>query len=52
MSKLTAGILKEIVEKLPEDYLVEFKDGKTNSYLLSDDIGIKISEKRLILTKY
>ena len=43
MSELTIETLKEIVEKLPNDYLVEFKDRKDATYQASDDINIKIS---------
>ena len=52
MSELTIETLKEIVEKLPNDYLVEFKDRNDATYKVSDDINIKISEKKLVLKPY
>lgn len=52
MSELTIETLKEIVEKLPKDYSVEFKDRNDATYKVSDDINIKISEKKLVLKPY
>lgn len=52
MSKLNIETLKEIVEKLPDDFLVEFKDKEGSTFTLSDDINIKVSEKKLVLKKY
>lgn len=49
MSELNIKTLKEIVEKLPDNFLVEFKDRNDVIYHISDDISIKISEKKLIL---
>ena len=45
MSELNIEILKEIVEKLPDDFLVEFKDKEGSTFTLSDDINVKVSEK-------
>ena len=52
MSELTIEVLKEIVEKLPDDYIVEFKDREGSPFILSDDINVKISEKKLVLKRY
>ena len=45
MSELTIEVLKEIVEKLPDDFIVEFKDRNGSTVTVSDDINVKISEK-------
>ena len=52
MSELTIEVLKEIVEKLPNDFIVEFKDRNSSTFTVSDDINVKISEKKLILRIY
>ena len=52
MSELNIEILKEIVEKLPDDFLVEFKDNEGSTFTLSDNINVKVSEKKLVLKKY
>ena len=52
MSELTIEVLKEIVEKLPNDFIVEFKDRNGSTFTVSDDINVKISEKKLILRTY
>ena len=52
MSELTIEVLKEIVEKLPNDFIVEFKDRNGSTFTASDDINVKISEKKLILRTY
>ena len=52
MSELTIEVLKEIVEKLPNDFIVEFKDRNGSTFTVSDDINVKISEKKLILRIY
>ena len=52
MSELTIEVLKEIVEKLPNDFIVEFKDRNGSTVTVSDDINVKISEKKLVLKKY
>ena len=46
MSELTIEVLKEIVEKLPNDFIVEFKDRNGSTVTVSDDINVKISEKK------
>ena len=52
MSELSIEILKEIVEKLPNDFIVEFKDRNGSTVTVSDDINVKISEKKLVLRTY
>ena len=52
MSELNIEILKEIVEKLPDDFLVEFEDTNGSTYVVSDNISVKVSEKKLVLKKY
>lgn len=52
MSELTIEVLKEIVEKIPDDFIVEFKDNEGSTFTLSDDINVKVSEKKLVLKKY
>lgn len=52
MSELTIEVLKEIVEKLPNDFIVEFKDRNGSTDTVSDDINVKISEKKLVLRTY
>lgn len=52
MSELSIGVLKEIVKKLPNDFIVEFKDRNGSTVTVSDDINVKISEKKLVLRTY
>lgn len=52
MSELSIEILKEIVEELPDDFIVEFKNREGYTVTVSDDINVKISEKKLILRTY
>ena len=52
MAELNIEILKEIVEKLPDDFLVEFKDNEGSTFTLSDNINVKVYEKKLVLKKY
>ena len=52
MSELSIEILKQIVEKLPDDFIVEFKNREGSTVTVSDDINVKISEKRLVLRTY
>ena len=52
MSKLNIETLKEIVEKLPDDFLVEFEDINGSTYTVSDNISVKVSDKKLVLKKY
>ena len=52
MSELNIEILKQIVEKLPDDFIVEFEDISGSTCIVSDNINVKVSEKKLTLRKY
>ena len=52
MSELNIEILKQIVEKLPNDFIVEFEDINGSTCIISDNINVKVSEKKLTLKKY
>jgi len=52
MAELNIQTLKQIIEKLPEDYLVEFKDKEGFVTKLSDNIQVNISEKKLVFVSY
>ena len=52
MSELNIEILKQIVEKIPNDFIVEFEDINGSTCIVSDNINIKVSEKKLTLKKY
>ena len=51
MSELTIDVLKQIIERIPEDYIIEVNTGK-NTHQLSDQIQIDISGKRITFSKY
>ena len=51
MTALTIEVLKKIVDKLPEDYTVEFDNGE-NIDPIGDKLEIDVSMKKLILKKY
>ena len=51
MSELTIDVLKQIIERIPEDFIVEIDTGQ-NVHKLSDQIQIDISGKKLIFNKY
>lgn len=51
MSQLTIEILKEIVDKLPKDFIVGFND-KDVDYIISDKFEVDVSSKKLVLKKY
>ena len=52
MAELNIQTLKQIIEKLPEDYLVEFKDKEGFVTKLSDNIQVNISEKKLVFLSH
>ena len=52
MAVLNIEVLQEIVEKLPKDFTVEFEDREGVACQLSDDISVKVSEKKLVFRKY
>ena len=47
MSELTIEVLKEIVEKVPDDFIVGFDD-----LVVSDKFEVDVSGKKLVLKKY
>ena len=51
MDILDIATLKEIIEKVPEDFDAEFNNRNT-TYQLSDKFEIDVSGKKLILKKY
>lgn len=51
MTALSIEVLKKIVDNVPEDYTVEFNNGKT-VYCADDKVEIDVSLKKLILKKY
>ena len=48
---LNIEVFKKIIEKIPEDFEVEFDDG-TNTIPISDKIQFDVSGKTLIFRKY
>ena len=52
MAELNIEILKQIVEKLPDDFIVEFEDINGSTCIVSDNINIKVSKKKLTQKKY
>jgi len=52
MAVLKIEVLKEIVEKLPDDFEVEFKDREDSVFPVSDEITVKIDDKKLVLKLY
>lgn len=51
MDILNISNLKKIIEKVPEDYEIEF-EGRDGTHKISDRIEIDVSGKKLILKKY
>lgn len=51
MSELTIEILKEIVDKLPDDFTVGFNDRKVD-HMISDKFEVDVSSRKLVLKKY
>ena len=52
METLSVGVLKGILEKLPDDFIVEFEYSQGKVCSLSDDVRVKVSEKKLVLSLY
>lgn len=52
MAILTIEILKSIVEKLPEDFEIELRDKRGAVYSVSDEVTVKVSDKKLMLRLY
>ena len=51
MTSLSIEVLKKIVENIPDDYTIEFDNGKT-AYNVDDKVEIDVSLIKLILKKY
>lgn len=51
MAILEIKVLKEIIEKVPEDYEIEFTNGK-NIFKLCDKFEIDVTEKKIRFQKY
>ena len=51
MDVLDIATLKKIIEKVPEDFEVEFDDRDT-THKISDKVEIDVSDKKLILKIY
>ena len=52
MAVLDIEVLKGIVEKLPDDFTVEFEDRDGSVSQVSDEVTVKVSEKKLMLKLY
>lgn len=52
MAVLDIEVLKEIAEKLPDDFTVEFEDRDGSVSRVSDEVTVKVSEKKLLLKFY
>ena len=48
MAILSVGVLKQIIENLPEHYMVEYDNGTTTTPV-SDKVELDISGEKLIL---
>lgn len=51
MTALTIDVLRKIIEHIPDDFTVEFSDGKNNS-TIDDKVEIDVSLQKLILKRY
>lgn len=51
MAILEIKVLKEIIEKVPEDFEIEFTSGK-NVFKLGDKFSIDMSEKKITFEKF
>lgn len=51
MTALTIEVLKKIVEHIPDDYTIEFDNGKSKSSI-DNKIEIDVGLEKLILKKY
>lgn len=49
MTTLTIGTLKKLIEHMPDDYSVEFKNNNDIISPLSDRVEIDVSNTRVIL---
>ena len=51
MTAINIEVLKKIIEHIPDNYVVEFDNGK-NTYPIDDTVEIDVSSEKLILKKY
>lgn len=51
MTAMTIEVLKKIIERIPDNYTVEFDNGKTSSPI-DDRIEIDVSLEKLILKRH
>lgn len=51
MAILEISVLKEIIEKVPEDFSIEFDD-RDQIHSISDKVEIDVSGKKIIFKKY
>lgn len=51
MTAITIEVLKRIIEHIPENFSVEFDNGK-NTCAIDDKVEIDVSLQKLILKKY
>ena len=51
MTAINIEVLKKIIEHIPDNYVVEFDNGK-NTYAIDDTVEIDVSSEKLILKKY
>ena len=51
MTAITIEVLKKIIEHIPNDYEVQFDNGK-NKCSIDDKVEIDVSLEKLILKKY
>ena len=51
MTAITIEVLKKIIEHIPEDYTVEFDNGK-NKYSIDDNVEIDVNLEKLIMKRH
>lgn len=52
MSRLNVEVLKGIVEKLPDDFEIEFQERDDSISPVSDEVTVIVSERKLVLKLY
>jgi len=51
MTAINIEVLKKIIEHIPDNYVVEFDNGK-NTYAIDDTVEIDVTSEKLTLKKY
>lgn len=51
MTAINIEVLKKIIEHIPDNYIVEFDNGK-NTYSIDDTVEIDVTSEKLTLKKY